>query len=74
MAKVCAITGKKPLFGHNVSKANNKTKRRFNPNLAKRRIWLPGRQRYVRLTISHQGQRILDKHGAEAVLDKLGLI
>lgn len=74
MSRICAITGKKPMFGHNVSKANNKTKRRFNPNLAKRRIWIASQQRYVKLTISHQGQRILDKNGAEAVLRKLGLI
>ena len=74
MAKVCAITGKRPLAGHNRSKANNKTARTFEPNLAYRRIWIESKKRYIRLRISHAGQRVLDKRGAEKVLQELGYI
>ncbi len=74
MAKVCAITGKRPLAGHNRSKANNKTVRKFEPNLAYKRIWVESKQRHIRLRISHAGQRILDKRGADVVLKELGYI
>ena len=74
MPRVCAITKKKTVFGHNVSKANNKTRRKIKPNIAKKRIWVESKGRYVRLKISHNGQRTLDKNGTEETLQKLGII
>lgn len=71
MARVCQVTKKRPLCGHTVSHANNKTKRRFLPNLHKRRIWVPSENRYVTLTISNNGLRTIDKIGIEAVLKKI---
>lgn len=71
MAKVCQVTKKRPLSGHKVSHAKNKTKRRFLPNLHKRRVWLPSENRYVTLNLSIKGLRTIDKIGIEAVLKKM---
>jgi large subunit ribosomal protein L28 len=71
MARVCQVTGKKPQTGHNVSHANNKTKRRFLPNLQSRRFWVEGEKRWVRLRVSNAGLRMIDKRGIEAVLADL---
>ena len=68
MSRVCQVTGKKPVTGHNVSHANNKTKRRFLPNLHNKRFWVAGEKRFVRLRVSSQGLRIIDKKGIETVL------
>ncbi len=68
MSRVCQVTGKRPLVGNNVSHANNKTKRRFSPNLQEKRFWLESEQRYVKLRISAKGMRIVDKHGIEKVI------
>jgi large subunit ribosomal protein L28 len=68
MSRVCQVTGQRPLVGNNVSHANNKTKRRFLPNLHKRRFWLPTEKRYVTLRVSRKGLRLIDKYGIEAVL------
>ncbi len=68
MAKVCQITGKRPVAGNNVSHANNKTKRRFLPNLHSHRIWVETENRFVKLRISCKGLRIIDKKGIDAVL------
>ena len=57
MAKVCQVTGKGPMVGNNVSHANNKTKRRFLPNLQQRRLWVESEQRYVRLRLTAAGLR-----------------
>ena len=73
MAKKCPITGKGPMVGNNVSHANNKTKRRFLPNLQYKRFWLEAEKRFVRLRISTRGMRIIDKYGIEAVLNDLQL-
>lgn len=56
------------MVGHNVSHANNKTKRRFAPNLQEHRFWVESEQRYVKLRVSAKGMRIIDKHGIEKVL------
>jgi len=72
MARVCEVTGKKPLVGNHVSHANNKTKRRFLPNLQYRRFWLETERRWVRLRVTSAALRTIDKHGIEAVLAKLG--
>ena len=71
MAKVCQVTGKGPMVGNNVSHANNKTKRRFLPNLQQRRLWVESEQRYVRLRVTSAGLRKIDKLGVEAVLAEI---
>jgi len=63
MSKVCAVTGKKPLSGNNVSHANNKSKRRQLPNLQVKRIWDEEGKRWVKMRISARGLRTLDKAG-----------
>ena len=71
MARVCQVTGKGPMVGNNVSHANNKTKRRFLPNLHQRRFWVEGENRWVSLRVSQAGLRTIDKRGIEAVLADL---
>ena len=71
MSRVCQVTGKRPLSGNNVSHANNKTRRRFLPNLHMKRIWVESEQRYVKLRISPKGLRIIDKQGIDNVLTTL---
>lgn len=71
MSRVCQVTGKRPITGNNVSHANNKTKRRFLPNIQKRRIWVAEENRFVSLKLTARGIRTIDKLGIKAVLDKL---
>ncbi len=71
MARVCQVTGKKPMVGNNVSHANNKTKRRFLPNLQERRLWVESENRYVRLRLTNAGLRTIDKRGIDAVLAEM---
>lgn len=71
MARVCEVTGKKPMVGNNVSHANNKTKRRFLPNLQSRRFWVESENRWVRLRVSGAALRLIDKNGIDAVLADL---
>jgi large subunit ribosomal protein L28 len=71
MSKVCQVTLKAPRSGNNVSHANNKTRRRFLPNLQTRRIWVPALNRFITLRVSTKGLRTIDKHGIEAVLAKM---
>ncbi len=71
MAKFCPVTEKRPMSGNNVSHANNKTKRRFEPNLHSKRIWVPGEGRFVKLRLSARALRIIDKKGADAVVADL---
>lgn len=71
MAKVCQITGKRPATGNNVSHANNKTRRRFLPNLHTHRLWVESEKRWVKLRISSKGLRLIDKKGIDAVLADL---
>ena len=71
MSRVCQVTGKKPLTGNNVSHANNKTKRRFLPNLHTHRFWVDSEKRYVSLRVSSKGMRIIDKKGIDTVLTDL---
>ncbi len=71
MSKVCQVTGKGPMSGNNVSHANNKTRRRFLPNLHTHRFWLESEKRYVKLRVSNKGLRIIDKHGIEKVVKDL---
>ncbi|CAN5188018.1 hypothetical protein BH09PSE6_BH09PSE6_15930 [soil metagenome] len=71
MARVCQVTGKKPMVGNNVSHANNKTKRRFLPNLQYRRFWLEAENRWIRLRLSSAALRTIDKKGIDVVLAEL---
>jgi large subunit ribosomal protein L28 len=66
-----AVTGKRPQTGNNVSHANNRTRRRFLPNLQNKRFWLESEKRFVRLRVSHKGLRIIDKHGIDKVVADL---
>jgi large subunit ribosomal protein L28 len=68
MARVCQVTGKGPMVGNNVSHANNKTKRRFLPNLQYRRFFLESENRWVTLRLTNAGLRIIDKIGIDAVV------
>lgn len=71
MAKVCEVTGRKPVSGQRVSHANNKTKRRFEPNLHEHRFWVPSENRFVKLKVSAAGMRNINKKGIEAVLAEM---
>ena len=71
MARVCQVTGKRPQKGNYVSHANNKTTRRFFPNLQYRRFWLESERRWIRLRLSQKGLRTIDKKGLEVVLAEM---
>jgi large subunit ribosomal protein L28 len=71
MSRVCQVTGKRPVSGNNVSHANNKTRRRFLPNLHTHRFWVEGEKRFVKLRVSQKGLRIIDKKGIGPVLAEL---
>ena len=71
MARVCEVTGKKPMVGNRVSHANNKTKRRFLPNLQRRKFWLESENRWIKLRLTNAGLRTIDKKGIEVVLAEL---
>jgi large subunit ribosomal protein L28 len=71
MSRVCQVTGKRPLVGHNVSHANNKTKTRSLPNLQKHRFWLASKKKWVTLRLSAHGLRIINKRGIEKVYAEL---
>ena len=68
---MCDVTGKRPMYGNKVSHANNKSRRRFNINLQKKRFWLPDEKRYVTLNVSTQGMRLIDKKGITKVLKEM---
>ncbi|MHB1083227.1 MAG: 50S ribosomal protein L28 [Thiobacillus sp.] len=71
MARVCIVTGKKPMVGNNVSHANNRTKRRFLPNLHYRRFWVESENRWIRLRLSAAALRTIDKNGIDSILADL---
>ena len=71
MARVCQVTGKRPVSGNNVSHAKNRTRRRFLPNLHTHRFWIEGEKRFVKLRLSAKGMRIVDKLGIETVLKSI---
>lgn len=70
MAKVCPITGKRPITGNNVSHANNKTRQRWEPNLQWKGIWVPRENRFIRMCVSARGLRTIQKLGFDAALRK----
>lgn len=71
MARECQVTGKRVQTGNNVSHANNKTRRRFLPNLHERRLWVASENRWVKLRVSSKALRTIDKVGIDAVLVQL---
>ena len=71
MARVCQVTGKRPMVGNNVSHANNRTKRRFLTNLQYRRFWVESENRWVRLRLTNAALRTIDKKGLDVVLADL---
>lgn len=71
MSRVCQVTGKRPMTGNKVSHANNKTKRRFLPNIQNHKFWVEEEKRFVSLKLTTKGMRIIDKLGIKAVLDKI---
>ena len=71
MARVCQVTGKRPVTGNNVSHAKNRTRRRFLPNLQQHRFWLESEKRFVSLRVTTKGMRIIDKKGIEQVLEDI---
>ena len=71
MARVCQVTGKRPMVGNKVSHANNKTKRRFLPNLQNRKFWVESENRWVRLRLTNNALRTIDKNGIDSVLSDL---
>ena len=68
MSRVCQVTGKKPVSGNNVSHANNRTRRRFLPNLHAHKFWVESENRWVKLRLSAKGMRIIDKNGIDEVI------
>jgi len=68
MSRVCQVTGKKPVAGNNVSHANNRTRRRFLPNLHTHKFWVESENRWVKIRISTKGMRIIDKNGIDTVI------
>lgn len=71
MSRICQITGKRPRTGNNVSHAHNKTRRRFLPNVHTHRFWVENEQRWIKLSVSNKGLRIIDKKGIDSVLKSL---
>ena len=71
MSRVCQVTGKGPTAGNNVSYANNRTRRRFLPNLHTHRFWVESEKRWVKLRLSRSGLRLIDKRGIDEVLADL---
>jgi large subunit ribosomal protein L28 len=68
MARVCQVTGKGVMSGNNVSHANNRTRRRWLPNLHERRFWVASENRWIKLRVSNNALRTIDKNGIEAVI------
>lgn len=71
MSRICQVTGKRPAVGNNVSHANNKSKRRFLPNIHTHRFWVESENRFVKLRVSAKGMRIIDRKGIDSVLADL---
>jgi large subunit ribosomal protein L28 len=71
MPRVCQITGKGPMVGNNVSHANNRTRRRFMPNLQQRKFWVESENRWISLRLTNAALRTIDKKGIDVVLADL---
>lgn len=71
MSRVCQVTGRRPVAGNNRSHSMRATKRRFMPNVQTRRFWVPSENRFVRLTVSARGLKVIDKVGIEKVISDM---
>ncbi|CCH77513.1 50S ribosomal subunit protein L28 [Nostocoides japonicum T1-X7] len=71
MSAVCQVTGKRPGFGNAISHSHRRTRRRFDPNIQRKRYWVPSLGRHVRLTVSTKGMRTIDKRGIDVVVAEL---
>lgn len=71
MTRRCDVTGAGPGFGNSVSHSAHRTRRRWNPNLQRRRYWLPSQQRWIRLRVSAKAIRTIDRDGIEAVVARV---
>lgn len=71
MSRICQVTGKKTISGNNVSHANNRTRRKFLPNLHYKKFWVESQNRWVKLRVSNSGIRTIDKNGIDAVLQEM---
>jgi large subunit ribosomal protein L28 len=71
MSRVCQVTGKGPIVGNHVSHANNKTKRRYLPNLQYRKLWVESENRFVKMRLSNAGLRTIEKKGIDVVLAEM---
>jgi large subunit ribosomal protein L28 len=71
MSNVCQVTGRAPSFGNAVSHSQRKTRRRWNPNIQRKRYWVPTERRWVTLTVSTRGMKVIDKRGIDAVVADL---
>ncbi|HIA06218.1 MAG TPA: 50S ribosomal protein L28 [Flavobacteriales bacterium] len=70
MSRICELTGKKLMFGNNVSHSKRKTRRTFNPNLQTKKFYIPEEDKWIRLKISTSALRNIDKMGISACLKK----
>jgi large subunit ribosomal protein L28 len=68
VSKVCQVTGKRPTAGNNVSFSNRKTKRRFEPNLQKKRYYIQSEGRWVTLKLSTKAMKTISKNGIDSVV------
>lgn len=71
MSNICQVTGRKPGFGKQLSHSHRRTNRRWNVNIQRKRYWLPSEQRWIRLTVSTRGMKVIDKRGIESVVAEL---
>ena len=71
MSVRCQVTGRKPGYGNQVSHSNKRTRRRWLPNVQRRRYWLPSEGRYVRLRVSTKGMKTIERRGVEAVVAEM---
>ncbi|SMD14238.1 50S ribosomal protein L28 [Kibdelosporangium aridum] len=71
MSAICQVTGRKPGFGNRVSHSHKRSKRRWDPNVQRRRYWLPSEGRTITLTVSTKGIKTIDRRGIEAVVAEL---
>ena len=71
MSAICQVTGRKPGFGKSVSHSHRRTNRRWNPNVQRRRFYLPSEGRTITLTVSTKGRKVIDRDGNEAVVAKI---
>ena len=71
MSAICQVTGRKPGFGKSVSHSHRRTNRRWNPNVQRRRYYLPSEGRTITLTVSTKGLKVIDRDGIEAVVAKI---